>query len=139
MFLSYSENDIFSGVIKANISDHFRVATVLKSKENPLKVNKTKIIRHKISNKNIKTFKYLLKTTIIAKKETKVMIKILKKNKVELKLETKVKKNKVKNYKNLFDRIKESSKKLCYQNPLKKIESDIKTLWRVMKEIVGKI
>ena len=138
MFLSYSENDIFSGVIKANISDHFRVATVLKSKENPLKVNKTKI-RHKISNKNIKTFKYLLKTTIIAKKETKVMIKILKKNKVELKLETKVKKNKVKNYKNLFDRIKESSKKLCYQNPFKKIESDTKTLWRVMKEIVGKI
>ena len=67
------------------------------------------------------------------------MIKILKKNKVELKFETKVKKNKVENYKNLFDRIKESSKKLCYQNPLKKFESDIKTLWRALKEIVGKI
>ena len=55
MFLSYSENDIFSGVIKANISDHFRVVTILKSKENPLRVNKTKIIRRKINNENIKT------------------------------------------------------------------------------------
>ena len=34
---SYSENDIFSGVIKANLSGHFSVFPILKSKKNPFK------------------------------------------------------------------------------------------------------
>lgn len=47
-------------VIKADISDHFPVFTILESKENPFKVKKTPIIRREINNENIKTCKYLL-------------------------------------------------------------------------------
>ena len=35
--------------------------TILKSKKNPFRVNKTKIIRRKINNENTKTFKHVLK------------------------------------------------------------------------------
>ena len=41
-----------------------------------------------------------------------------------------------KNYKNLFEKIKKSSKK--HQNKLEKCKNNIKTTWKTMKEIIGK-
>ena len=43
-----------------------------------------------------------------------------------------------KNYKNLFEKIKKSSKKLYYQNKIEKCKNNIKTTWKTMKEIIGK-
>ena len=41
------------------------------------------------------------------------------------------------NYKNLFEKIKKSSKK-HYQNKLEKCKNNLKTTWKAMKEIIGK-
>ena len=43
-----------------------------------------------------------------------------------------------KNYKNLFEKIKKSSKKHYYQNKLEKCKYNLKTTWKAMKEIIGK-
>ena len=41
-------------------------------------------------------------------------------------------------YKNLFEKLKKQSKKLYFQNKLKKCENDIKNTWKIMKSIIGK-
>ena len=41
-----------------------------------------------------------------------------------------------KSYKNLFEKLK---KKNYYQDKLKKCEGNIKSTWKIMKEIVGKV
>ena len=43
-----------------------------------------------------------------------------------------------KNYTNLFEKIKKSSKKHYYQNKLEKCKNNLKTTWKAMKEIIGK-
>ena len=43
-----------------------------------------------------------------------------------------------KNYKNLFEKIKSSSKKLYYKNQLLKYENNLKGTWRVIKEFIRK-
>ena len=43
-----------------------------------------------------------------------------------------------KNYKNLFEKIKKSSKKHYYQNKLEKCKNNLKTTWKAIKEIIGK-
>ena len=43
-----------------------------------------------------------------------------------------------KNYQNLFEKIKKSSKKHYYQNKLEKCKNNLKTTWKTMKEIIGK-
>ena len=43
-----------------------------------------------------------------------------------------------KSYKNLFEKLKKSSKRSYYQDKLKKCESNIKSTWKIMKEIVRK-
>ena len=40
-------------------------------------------------------------------------------------------------YKNLFEKLKKQSKKLNFQNKLKKCENDIKSTWKIMKSIIG--
>ena len=46
-------------IIKADISDHFPMFTVLKTNET-CSLEKTKFIKHDISSENIDTFKFLL-------------------------------------------------------------------------------
>ena len=41
-------------------------------------------------------------------------------------------------YKNLFEKIKKSSKKHYYQSKLEKYKNNLKTTWKTMKEIIGK-
>ena len=41
-------------------------------------------------------------------------------------------------YKNLFEKLKKQSKKLHFQNKLKKCENNIKNTWKIMKSITGK-
>ena len=41
-------------------------------------------------------------------------------------------------YKNLFEKLKKQSKKLYFQNKLKKCENNIKNSWKIMKSIIGK-
>ena len=41
-------------------------------------------------------------------------------------------------YKNLFEKLKKQSKKLYFQNKLKKGENDIKNTWKIMKSVIGK-
>ena len=41
-------------------------------------------------------------------------------------------------YKNLFEKLKKQSKKLYFQNKLKKCENDIKNTWKIMKSVTGK-
>ena len=40
-------------------------------------------------------------------------------------------------YKNLFEKLKKRSKKLYFQNKLKKCENNIKNTWKIMKSIIG--
>ena len=44
-----------------------------------------------------------------------------------------------KSYKNLFENLKKNSKRSYYQDKLKKCEGNIKSTWKIMKEIVGKV
>ena len=41
-------------------------------------------------------------------------------------------------YKNLFEKLKKQSKKLHFQNKLKKCENNIKNTWKIMKSVTGK-
>ena len=41
-------------------------------------------------------------------------------------------------YKNLFEKLEKQSKKLYFQNKLKKCENNIKSSWKIMKSIIGK-
>ena len=41
-------------------------------------------------------------------------------------------------YKNLFQKLKKQSKKLCFQNKLKQYENNIKNTWNVMNPVIGK-
>ena len=43
-----------------------------------------------------------------------------------------------KSYKNLFEKFKRNSKRSYYQDKLKKCEGNIKSTWKIMKEIFGK-
>ena len=43
-----------------------------------------------------------------------------------------------KSYKNLFEKFKKNSKRSYYQDKLKKCEGNIKSTWKIMKEIFGK-
>ena len=55
-----------------------------------------------------------------------------------LKQRTPQNEQKYKNYKNLFETIKQKAKKICYSNKLLKCIGDIKKTWNVMKDIIGK-
>ena len=39
-------------------------------------------------------------------------------------------------YKNLFEKLKRQSKKLYFQNKLKKCENNVKNTWKIMKSIM---
>ena len=41
-------------------------------------------------------------------------------------------------YKNLFEKIRKSSKKHYYQNKIEKCKNNLKTTWKTMKEIIGR-
>ena len=43
-----------------------------------------------------------------------------------------------KSYKNLFEKLKKNSKRSYYQEKFKKCKGNIKSTWKIMKEIVGK-
>ena len=54
------ESTMHSGIIKANISDHFPTFTILENSCNKNKnYKKTKLTKRDLSNKNIKTFQFL--------------------------------------------------------------------------------
>ena len=41
-------------------------------------------------------------------------------------------------HKTLFEKILKMSKKLCYLKKLQKCQNNIKTTWKIIKEIIGK-
>ena len=41
-------------------------------------------------------------------------------------------------YKDLFEKLEKQSKKLCFQNRLKKYKNNIKNTWNIMKGVIGK-
>ena len=55
------ESTMHSGIIKANISDHFPIFTILENSYNKNKnYEKTKITKRDFSNENIQNFQFLL-------------------------------------------------------------------------------
>ena len=182
-FISNTNSDnIDTGIIKTDISDHFPIFFIANNEELFKKGEKQIIRKREINANTLNSFKEILKPvnwtavtqcdnvnsaydnflnivsslydTVFPIKEIKLKTKTLlspwmsrgllkcskhKKRLYEnfLKKRTIQNETKYKNYKKLFDSIKNKSKKNHYANLLKLYQKDIKKTWKVIKEVIG--